>query len=135
MGHMKPLAIVVSVLLFAGCTGPSGAPTPAHSATNTCVGDAAATTELLNLNATPAVHINGAEVSVFSISRDADGPVAAITVLDGDVRITSPDLRVGSVVKVRASQLKVTQICVVENLPSPMAPGTSRGTVGLADAS
>lgn len=127
-------AAAATVLLLAGCTGspvPSPSPTPAAPST-TCVGDQKADKYTLNLNATPPQEIDGAQVSVDSVGQDAEAPYAAVHVRYQDAEVTHTELRVGSPVDIGVRTATVTHICVVINLPTPLAPGTSRGSVCLS---
>lgn len=133
------VAALAALLVVGGCvqsTLPS--PDPSGSsvgpAGSTCAGSQAASTYVLNQNATPPLDINGAKVSVSGIALDAQGPMATIAVAEGTQASVHPNLRVGDTVPVGGKQMKVTHICVVDPVPSPMPPGASKGTAGLANA-
>lgn len=119
-----------ATLLLAGCTG-APAPSPSSTSSTTCAGDPSADKYTLNLNATPPREIDGAQVSADSVGVDAEGPYGAVTVKYEDAQVTQTDLRVGGTVDLGARSATVTHICVVTALPSPMPPGTSRGSIGL----
>lgn len=127
--RLRVAGAVTAGLLLAGCTG---APAPSPTSATTCAGDEKASTYTLSLNATPPQEIDGARVSADSVGQDAQGPYAAINVTYQDARVTHTDLRVGSPVDLGPRTATVTHICVVTNLPTPMPPGTSRGSIGLS---
>jgi len=130
---------LAALLMLVGCVQ-STLPTPEPSvssmgqAGSSCAGLQAASTYVLNDNATPPLDIYGAKVSASGIATDSVGPRADITVVDGDAHVTFQAKRVGDTISVSGTPMKVTHICVVDMLPSPLPPGTSRGTVGLANA-
>lgn len=123
--------MVAGALLLAGCSINRAAPRP--SLTETCAGNQAATTEVLNLNATPPRLINGVRVAVSAIEADDKGPWADLSVIDeAGKTVVLSHVVVDQTFPSGTGQLRVTHICKAENLPDPMPPGTSRGTVGLA---
>ena len=119
------VAAVAALLMVGGCVQ-SSLPSPDPSASSvgpagsTCAGSQAASTYVLNQNATPPLDINGAKVSVSGIALDAQGPMATIAVAEGTQASVHPNLRVGDTVPVGGKQMKVTHICVVDPVPSPI---------------
>lgn len=133
-GRRAPAAVALTAaLLLSGCVMlPWTSPSPSASPTTTCEGDQSRSLVTLNLNATPPREFNGVRLYPNALEQDDKGLVASVMVNDGDESWSENDLRVGSKVDLRGhGTLVVRHLCMVRNLPSPMPPGTSRGSIGL----
>lgn len=135
MNGGRLLAALAAPLLLSGCGvlpwgGTTDSPTIVATMT-TCEGDAASTRYTLPINASAPQTIGKATLIPTGVSRDEQGLRGSLQFKKGSVSLTLGSLRVGSSVDVGAETLKLTQLCIVENLPSPMPPGTSRGSIGL----